>query len=94
MQRQQAPSTNDWIFTIGHRELVIHQRYEVLSMINDFLLGVWVTIGSICFFYEGEIQTLGVWLFVVGSIQLLIRPAIRLHRYIYFKKLPDTDQDS
>ncbi|MGY4876846.1 YrhK family protein [Vreelandella aquamarina] len=94
MQRQQDPSTNDWIFTIGHRELVVHQRYEVLSMINDFILGVWFTIGSFCFFYEGEIQTIGVWLFVIGSIQLLIRPAIRLHRYVYFKKLPDTNQDA
>ena len=94
MQRQQDPSTNDWIFSIGHREMVIHRRYEVLSIINDFTLGLWFTIGSICFFYEGEILTIGVWLFVIGSVQLLIRPAIRLHRYIYFKKLPDTDHDA
>ncbi|MFC4207698.1 hypothetical protein [Vreelandella malpeensis] len=34
-----------------------------------------------CFFYE-------------GSVQLLIRPLIRLHRFIYFKRLPDTDQEA
>lgn len=94
MQREQNPRTRDWIFTIGHRELVIHQRYEVLSIFNDFLIGMWFTIGSFCFFYDGTIQTIGVWLFIIGSIQLLIRPAIRLHRYIYFKQLPDTDQDA
>ena len=26
--------------------------------------------------------------------RMLIRPAIRLHRYVYFKQLPDTDQDA
>jgi hypothetical protein len=94
MQKTQHPETRDWIFTIGHRELVVHQRYEVLSILNDFLLGIWFTIGSVCFFYEGGVKTLGVWLFVVGSVQLLLRPAIRLHRYIYFKRLPDTNHDA
>ncbi|NYS60421.1 YrhK family protein [Vreelandella salicampi] len=94
MQREQNPQTHDWIFTLGHRELVVHQRYEVLSILNDFMLGIWFTIGSVCFFYDGEIQTAGVWLFVIGSIQLLIRPAIRLHRYIYFQRLPDTNHDA
>ncbi|MFB9869010.1 YrhK family protein [Vreelandella sulfidaeris] len=94
MQRKQDPQTRDWTFTIGQRELVIHQRYEVVSMLNDFLLGVWFTLGSVCFFFEGSIKTAGVWLFVIGSVQLLLRPAIRLHRYIYFKQLPDTNQDA
>ncbi|WP_447927905.1 MULTISPECIES: YrhK family protein [unclassified Vreelandella] len=94
MRQQQDPTHQDWILTIGRRELVIHQRYEALSIINDFLIGLWFVIGSFCFFYEGVIQTLGVWLFVVGSVQLLIRPSIRLHRYIYFKQLPDTDHDA
>ncbi|MGA4493689.1 YrhK family protein [Vreelandella venusta] len=94
MQRQQDPSTNDWTFTMGHRELIVHRRYEVLSIMNDFMIGIWFVIGSICFFYDDTIQTIGVWLFLIGSIQLLIRPTIRLHRYIYFKQLPDTDHDA
>ncbi len=94
MQSKQDPQTRDWTLTLGHRELVIHQRYEVLSMFNDFMLGIWFTVGSFCFFYQGAVQTVGVWLFVIGSIQLLLRPAIRLHRYIYFKRLPDTDHDA
>jgi hypothetical protein len=94
MQREQHPQTRDWTFTVGHKELVVHQRYEVVSIFNDFLLGIWFTLGSICFFYEGSLKTVGVWLFVIGSVQLLLRPAIRLHRYIYFKQLPDTDHDA
>ncbi len=94
MQREQDPKTRDWTFTLGHEELVVHQRYEALSILNDFMLGIWFTIGSVCFFYEGSLRTLGVWLFVIGSVQLLFRPAIRLHRYIYFKRLPDTNHDA
>lgn len=94
MQREQDPKTRDWTFTLGHEELVVHQRYEALSILNDFMLGIWFTIGSVCFFYEGSLRTLGVWLFVIGSVQLLLRPAIRLHRYIYFKRLPDTNHDA
>ncbi|AJY49275.1 MULTISPECIES: YrhK family protein [Halomonadaceae] len=94
MRREQNPQTRDWTFTIGHKELVVHQRYEVLSILNDFLLGLWFTFGSICFFYEGSLKTFGVWLFLIGSVQLLLRPTIRLHRYIYFKRLPDTDHDA
>ncbi|WP_447527677.1 YrhK family protein [Vreelandella sp. TE19] len=94
MRQQQDPANQDWILTIGQRELVVHQRYEVLSIVNDVLIGIWFVIGSFCFFYEGAVQTVGVWLFLIGSVQLLLRPLIRLHRYIYFKRLPDTDHDA
>ncbi|MDW5376927.1 YrhK family protein [Halomonas sp. HP20-15] len=94
MRRERHTDSHDWTFTIGHDELVIHQRYEVLSIINDFMLGLWFAVGSVCFFFEGGIKTLGVWLFLIGSVQLLLRPMIRLHRYIRFKQLPDTDHDA
>lgn len=93
MHREHHQETGDWTFTLGREELVIHRRYEVLSMANDAMLGVWFTIGSFCFFYEGTIKTFGVWLFVLGSIQLLIRPLIRMHRYVRFKRLPNASQD-
>ncbi|HET8791341.1 MAG TPA: YrhK family protein [Modicisalibacter sp.] len=93
MRKERHHATGDWTFTLGHKELVVHRRYEVLSMINDIMLGVWFTAGSFCFFYEGTIKTLGVWLFVMGSVQLLLRPLIRLHRYVRFKRLPNASQD-
>ncbi|MBZ5488516.1 YrhK family protein [Halomonas aquamarina] len=94
MQRQQDTKTREWTFTFGHEELVVHRRYEVLSMLNDFLLGLWFSVGSVCFFFEGGVRDAGVWLFLLGSVQLLVRPAIRLHRYIRFKHLPDANQDN
>ena len=32
---------NDLTFTIGHEELVIRQRWEVVSIINDIFVAVW-----------------------------------------------------
>jgi len=75
------------VFTLGHRELVIRRRYQVLSIVNDILIAVWFTIGSIMFFSDAWTYT-GTWLFVVGSIELLIRPAIRLTRQIHLQRLP------
>lgn len=74
--------------TLGREELVISRRYEVLSILNDFMLGVWFLIGSILFFYPSE-QQAGVWLFTIGSAQLLIRPIIRLSRHLHLYRLPE-----
>jgi len=35
---------------IGHDELVLRKRYEILSIVNDILVAVWFVIGSILFF--------------------------------------------
>lgn len=82
-----APDTNSLVFTLGSRELVIRRRYEVLSIVNDILIAVWFTVGSFMFFSDTLTYT-GTWLFVVGSIELLIRPAIRLTRHVHLQRLP------
>lgn len=69
----------------GH-ELVLHNRYETLSILNDALIALWFIIGSILFFQE-DTTTAGTWLFLVGSVELLIRPVIRLTRNIHIKKV-------
>ncbi|WP_442487082.1 YrhK family protein [Halomonas litopenaei] len=71
---------------IGHEELVIRQRYEVLSIVNDLLIGTWFIIGSILFFYE-SLAYIGTWLFLIGSIEMMIRPLIRLARRVHIKRL-------
>jgi len=80
---------NDLDLQLGDRELVLHNRYESLSIANDVLIAVWFIIGSILFFHEST-TTAGTWLFLVGSIELLIRPAIRLSRNIHIKSVSTT----
>lgn len=71
------------------RELVLHNRYEVLSIVNDILVALWFIIGSILFFQEST-TTAGTWLFLIGSIELLIRPVIRLSRNVHLRTITCT----
>jgi hypothetical protein len=78
---------------IGNEELVIRQRYEVASIVNDILIAVWFAIGSVFFFFESLTFT-GTILFLLGSIQLLIRPVIRLRRFVHLGKIGSQEMAS
>ena len=78
---------------IGHEQLTIRRRYETLSILNDFLIGIWFLIGSF-FFLNESLVTDGTWLFIIGSAQLLIRPGIRLAAHIHLKKIPSSQWES
>ncbi|SFJ48159.1 YrhK-like protein [Halobacillus dabanensis] len=72
-------------FHLGKHELFINKNYEMLYTINDFLLGIWFLVGSIFFYFE-HLKHWGVTLFVLGSIQMLIRPTIRLIHNFHLRK--------
>lgn len=74
------------VLHIGHDELIVRRRYEVASIINDILIACWFAVGSVFFFFA-ELVTAGTWLFLVGSVQLLIRPVIRLHRRVTLRRI-------
>lgn len=74
------------MFQFGHEELVIRRRYEVLSIANDLLIGVWFAVGSGLFF-SPALTTTGTWLFLLGSVQLLVRPVIRLVRNLHLQRV-------
>ena len=72
---------------IGREELIIRRRYEVVSIINDILVAFWFIVGSILFFSDATTYA-GTWLFVIGSVELMIRPMIRLSRRVHLRRLP------
>jgi YrhK-like protein len=71
---------------IGHDELIIRKRYEVLSIVNDILVALWFIVGSILFFSDAT-TIAGTWCFLAGSIELLIRPLIRLSRRVHLTRI-------
>ncbi|OEU91719.1 hypothetical protein DB35_08610 [Streptomyces abyssalis] len=71
---------------VGDAEVVIRQRYAVASIANDLLVAVWFLVGSVMFF-SAEWQTAGTWCFVFGSVELLIRPVIRLTRQVHLQRM-------
>jgi hypothetical protein len=70
---------------VGSEELVIRQRYEMASVVNDILIALWFLAGSIMFF-SPEWQREGTWCFVLGSVELLVRPVIRLSRQVHLRR--------
>lgn len=80
-------------FTVGHEQLVIRRRYEVLSIANDFLIAIWFLIGSILFLYP-SVETTAVWMFIIGSFQFLIRPTIRLVAHLHIQRVPESHWDA
>jgi len=80
---------------IGHEEIVLRHRYEALSIVNDIMVALWFVLGSIMFFSTAT-ETLGTWMFLIGSIQLLLRPVIRLTRLVHIRRVGsglDASQD-
>lgn len=71
---------------IGKHEIVIGKRYGFFYTLNDILIAVWFIIGSIFFFWDST-EPAGTWLFLVGSIELLIRPIIRVTRNSHLKRI-------
>jgi hypothetical protein len=71
---------------LGNEEIVLRQRFEIISIANEIGIALFFTIGSVAFYFH-ELFNLGVTLFVIGSIQLGIRPAIRLARRTQLRNL-------
>ena len=84
---------NPLTFRLVHEELVIRRRYEVLSIINDFLIAIWFLVGSILFLFP-EHEKAAIWLFIIGSFQFLIRPTIRLIGHIHVQRIPESRWES
>lgn len=80
------------ILQIGEEELIVRRRYETASIFNDFLIALWFIIGSACFLIPAY-ERAGAWIFLIASVQFLIRPAIRLARHLHLQRLPGTDPD-
>ncbi len=73
----------------GRDEIVIRNRYETLSIGNDVLIALWFVAGSVLFFWEATTRA-ATWMFLLGSIEFLARPMIRLARRVHLRKLhPD-----
>ena len=67
---------------LGQEHIVVQRRYEAVGALNDLLIAIWFLIGSF-FFLSNSLVERGTWLFIVGSAQLLIKPALKLASLIH-----------
>lgn len=75
---------------IGNEEVVISDKYETLSIANDVLIGIFFFVGSILFYFK-PLEFWAITLFVLGSIDFLLRPIIRLARRLHLQRIGQRD---
>lgn len=70
----------DLSLRIGRLQIDVWSRWEAAGILNDIGIGLWFVAGSILNFFT-SLETWGLVLYLVGSVQLLIRPFLKLaHR--------------
>jgi len=74
---------------VGQEHIVVQRRYEAVGALNDLLIAVWFLVGSF-FFLSNSLVGRGTWLFIVGSAQLLIKPAIKLSSLVHVNHVYQT----
>ncbi|MGO1298713.1 MAG: YrhK family protein [Vibrio sp.] len=79
-------TTNSYEVDLGREHIIIQQRYEALSALNDLLIAIWFLIGSF-FFLNSELVDSGTWLFIVGSAQLIIKPLLKLSGLVHVARV-------
>ncbi len=62
----------------------IERNYKILGLIDDFMVGLEFLIGSIEFLPHNS-YIIGVYLFIIGSFQILMVPTIKLAKDIHLK---------
>ncbi|MGV3073413.1 YrhK family protein [Corynebacterium phoceense] len=82
--------------TLGrHNEFVIRNRFETASIAVDIAISVVFIVGSILFLFS--LTKVGTVFFLLGSLAMAARPAIRLRRRMYLQRIgadrEDADQE-
>lgn len=77
------PKKEDIIIEIGKYRFYFQNYYRIISLTNDFLLGVLYFAGSLSNLLGGP-KILGQILFLTGSFFLIMRPILKILRSIYF----------
>ncbi|MDC3416559.1 YrhK family protein [Aquibacillus salsiterrae] len=70
---------------LGRYDIFFKKPYQILYNVNDLLIALWFLVGSIFFLFD-EWKNAGVWLFILGSGQLGVRPLIRIIHSIHLNK--------
>ena len=79
-------SNDKSVFSLGEEHVKVQRKYDALGALNDLLIAIWFLIGSF-FFLSSSLVEDGTWLFILGSAQLLIKPALKLASLIHVSRV-------
>jgi len=81
---------NYFEFDIGSFGVFFNKKYHLVSTVNDLMLGIWFVAGSVFFLFHSTMMA-GTILFILGSLQLLARPILKLLHGFFIRK--ETEQE-
>ena len=64
----------------------INEIYEWLHIFNDLFIGIYFLVGSVFFLYP-DMKEAGIWLFIIGSGQMLLGPLLRTLNKLYARTI-------
>jgi uncharacterized membrane protein YgdD (TMEM256/DUF423 family) len=76
--------------TKSHRHRATFAAFEIAHTLADFGAAIMFIIGSIMFFFDAW-QTMGTWLFLIGSILFACKPSLRLARELRLVAMGDVE---
>jgi hypothetical protein len=78
---------------IGKYEIFFRKNVGILDTVNNLMIALWFLLGSILFFFE-SMEIVRICLYIVGSVQLLVRPTIKLIQDISIRKQDKKEYDN
>lgn len=73
---------------LGKYGLFFNKNYRYIFIFNEILLGIEFSVGSVFFLFEST-KTAGIILFIIGSVQLLIRPILKILHAVTISDVSD-----
>lgn len=92
MSTTQDPDPDLKVSLGRHKEFVIRNRFETASIAVDIAIAVVFITGSILFLFS--LTKVGTVFFLLGSLAMAARPAIRLRRRMYLQKIGADREDA
>ena len=80
-----APPKGNLSVRIGREQIDVENSWEVASILNDIMVGLWFITGSILTINDVS-GDLPLYFYLAGSSQLLLRALLRLGRRIHIRR--------
>lgn len=74
---------------LGKYQMIIERRYQVLSFVNDLILGVLYLIGSILFLTDVS-KVVSISFFLAGSVMMIIRAGLNIFKDLHVKRVSNS----
>ena len=77
---------NTYEVEVGKHILFFNKNYQYIFILNELLLGIEFTVASIFFLFSST-KTAGIIIFIIGSVQLLIRPILKILHAVSLRRI-------